>query len=63
MIQWGAFLTVLINLVITGAVLFLIVKGYDMYRSRKKAAGEEVEEPTEDTLLLREIRDALVTPR
>ena len=62
-IQWGAFLTVLINLVITGAALFLIVKGYDTYRARKKAAGEEVEEPSEDTLLLREIRDALVTPR
>jgi large conductance mechanosensitive channel len=62
-IEWGAFLTVLINLVITGAALFLVVKGYDLYRSRKRAAGEEVEEPTEDTLLLREIRDALVTPR
>ena len=62
-IQWGAFITVLINLVITGAVLFLIVKGYDTYRAHKKAAGEEPEEPTEDTLLLREIRDALVTPR
>ena len=60
-IQWGAFVTVLINLVITGAALFLVVKGYDLYRSRKRAAGEEVEEPTEDTLLLREIRDALVT--
>jgi large conductance mechanosensitive channel len=62
-VRWGAFVTILINLAITGAVLFLIVKGYDTYRSRKKAAGEEVEEPTEDTLLLREIRDALVTPR
>jgi large conductance mechanosensitive channel len=62
-VEWGAFLTVLINLVITGAALFLVVKGYDLYRSRKRAAGEEVDEPTEDTLLLREIRDALVTPR
>jgi large conductance mechanosensitive channel len=60
-ILWGDFVTLLINLVVTGAVLFLIVKGYDTYRSRKKAAGEEVEEPSEDTLLLREIRDALVT--
>jgi large conductance mechanosensitive channel len=60
-IEWGAFLTILINLVITGAVLFLIVKGYNAYRARKKEAGEEEEEPSEDTLLLREIRDALVT--
>jgi large conductance mechanosensitive channel len=59
-VHWGDFVTILINLVITGAVLFLIVKGYDAYRARKKAAGEEVEEPSEETLLLREIRDALV---
>ena len=34
-VQYGAFVTILINLVITGAALFLIVKGYDAYRARK----------------------------
>src|SRR5690554_6295439 len=60
-IRYGAFITTLINLLITGAVLFLIVKAYDAYRARKKSHGEEPEEPSEELLVLREIRDALRT--
>jgi large-conductance mechanosensitive channel len=44
---------------ITGLALFLLVKAYDTYRARKKAAGEEPEAVTEDVELLREIRDLL----
>jgi len=58
-VQYGAFITILINLVITGAALFLIVKGYDAYRARKEAAGEEPEEPTEEVVLLRRIATVL----
>jgi large conductance mechanosensitive channel len=58
-IRWGAFVTTLVNLLITGLVLFAIVKAYDTYRERKKAKGEEPEEPSEELLVLREIRDAL----
>jgi len=58
-IQYGSFANTLINLVITGLVLFLIVKAYDAYRSRKTAAGEEPEEPSEEVLLLRRIAGAL----
>ena len=58
-VEWGAFLTAVVDLVITGAVLFAIVKAYDAYRARKCAAGEEPEEPSEDLLVLREIRDLL----
>ncbi len=57
----GAFITALIALVLVGLVLFGIVKVYDAYRARRRAAGEEPEEPTEDVILLREIRDLLRT--
>ena len=62
LIQYGAFINTVINLVITGAVLFLIVKVYDAYQTRKREAGEEsaAAEPDEQVMLLREIRDALV---
>jgi large conductance mechanosensitive channel len=62
-IKYGSFITVLINLVITGLVLFGIVKAYEAYRARKKASGEEDEAATEDIELLREIRDLLATQR
>src|SRR5260370_2924104 len=60
-IQYAAFINTVINLVITGLVLFLIVKMYDAYQNRKRAAGEEGAgaEPDEQVMLLRQIRDAL----
>lgn len=58
-VQYGLFLTALLDLVITGLVLFAMVKAYDAYRARKKAKGEEEESPSEDVELLREIRDLL----
>ncbi len=60
-IQYGSFINTVINLAITGLVLFLIVKMYDAYQNRKRAAGEEGAgtEPDEQVMLLREIRDAL----
>jgi large conductance mechanosensitive channel len=58
-IQYGAFINTVINLLITGAVLFLVVKAYEAYRARKTAAGEEPEEPTEEVVLLRRIATVL----
>ena len=62
-IQYGSFINTVINLVITGLVLFMIVKVYDSYQNRKRGAGEGDAglEPDEQVMLLREIRDALVT--
>jgi len=62
-ISYGQFFTDVLNLVIIGAVLFGIVKLYEAYQARKKAAGEELEEPGEDVVLLREIRDLLAASR
>jgi large conductance mechanosensitive channel len=52
----GAFIGAIINFLIVAFVMFLVVKAYN----RMKAPAEEVAaEPSEDTLLLREIRDSL----
>ena len=61
-IQYGFFINTVINLVITGLVLFVIVKAYEGYQNRKREAGEasSADEPDEQVMLLREIRDALV---
>jgi len=60
-LQIGSFLNALITLVLTGFVLFLIVKAYNKLKNRKKAE-EAIEEavagPSEIDLLI-EIRDAL----
>ena len=56
-LQWGAFLTAVIDFVIVAFVMFLIIKGIN---SLKKKEPEAPPPPTpEDVILLREIRDAL----
>jgi large conductance mechanosensitive channel len=54
-IRIGAFLVAVINFVIVALVLFLIVKAYN----RMRTVEEAVEEPSEEVLLLREIRDGV----
>lgn len=61
--RYGAFLTDLIGFILTAAaVFFFVVKPINALRERK-ARGEDVvpEEPAEEVVLLREIRDALRT--
>ncbi len=58
-IEYGAFINTAINLVVTGAVLFVVVKAYDTYRARRTAAGQEPETPSEEVLLLRRIAESL----
>ena len=56
-LQWGAFLTAVIDFIIVAFVMFLIIKAIN---SLKKKEPEAAPPPTpEDVLLLREIRDAL----
>jgi len=52
----GAFLTAVVNFLLVAFVLFLVVKAFNrMKRQRPEVAAE----PSEEIVLLREIRDAL----
>lgn len=50
----GAFLGAVINFVIVAFALFLVVKAYNRFRAEAPPA-----EPSEEVVLLREIRDSL----
>jgi large conductance mechanosensitive channel len=54
-IRIGAFLVAIINFLIVAFVMFLVVKAYN--RMRREA--EVVAEPSEEVVLLREIRDGV----
>jgi large conductance mechanosensitive channel len=57
-IRIGAFLVAIINFVIVAFVMFLVVKAYN----RMREEAEVAEEPSEEILLLREIRDGVGSP-
>jgi large conductance mechanosensitive channel len=56
-IRIGAFLVAIINFLIVAFVMFLVVRAYN----RMKTEAEVVEEPSEEVVLLTEIRDSLGT--
>lgn len=56
-LQWGAFLTAVIDFIIVAFVMFLIIKGINSLK-RKEPPPPPAATP-EDVVLLREIRDAL----
>ncbi|MFT3853786.1 MAG: large conductance mechanosensitive channel protein MscL [Ilumatobacteraceae bacterium] len=56
-LQIGSFINTLITLVLTGLVLFLMVKGYN--RMKRKSAEEAPDPGPTEIELLTEIRDAL----
>lgn len=55
-IKYGSFITVLINFVIVAFALFLVVKAVNRFRKVEEAAPAE---PTNEEVLLTEIRDLL----
>ncbi len=59
-IRFGAFLVAIINFLIVAFVMFLVVKAYNRMKRAEDAGPEE---PTEEVLLLREIRDGLDSQR
>ena len=54
-IRFGAFLVAIINFLIVALVMFFVVKAYN----RMKRADEADDEPSEEVVLLREIRDGI----
>ncbi len=60
-IKYGSFITVLLNFVITGFVLFLVVKAYE--KAEEKMGVKKDDEAPTDVDLLSEIRDLLKAQR
>ncbi|MFA4927431.1 MAG: large conductance mechanosensitive channel protein MscL [Patulibacter sp.] len=58
-VRIGVFITVLINFLIVGTVLFFIVRAITR-ATRGRKTEEDTVGPTQEVVLLREIRDALV---
>lgn len=55
-VRWGAWVNAIVNLIIVGAVLFMIVKAYN---KTKKPAEEPAPAGPSEIDLLKEIRDSL----
>ncbi len=61
-ILYGAFITEVINFLIIAASVFLILKVFTSLQERRKGSSDPADEiaPTDEALLLGEIRDVLV---
>jgi large conductance mechanosensitive channel len=61
-IQYGSFITAVINFLIIAAALFLVVRVFEKLQDRRRRGDIAVEDtpaPTDETLILGEIRDLL----
>jgi len=59
LIPIGIFFQALIDFILVALVLFLVVRGINRIRRKQEAEVASAPEPSEDVLLLREIRDSL----
>ncbi len=58
----GAFLTALVNFIVIAFALFLIIKAFEQMQNRRRSGTspeEDTPAPTDEALLLAEIRDLL----
>ena len=60
-IGYGNFIQCVVNFLLIAMVIFLVIKGMNAFKRKKEEVAEEAKpaEPTEEVLLLREIRDSL----
>jgi large conductance mechanosensitive channel len=58
-IKYGAFLQTVIDFIIIAFVLFAVIKAMNRLKRAEAAAPEAPPEPSEEVLLLRDIRDSL----
>ncbi|MBO6754156.1 MULTISPECIES: large conductance mechanosensitive channel protein MscL [Spongiibacter] len=61
-INYGLFVNNIITLLIVGAAVFGVVKTVNRIKAKEEEAPKEPAKPSEEVLLLREIRDALSQP-
>jgi large conductance mechanosensitive channel len=60
----GGFLQEVLNFVIIGAALFVVIKSFEAMQDRRRRGEEPIEEtptPSDEAVLLTEIRDLLAT--
>ena len=60
-IGYGNFIQCVVNFLLIAMVIFLVIKGMNAFKRKKEEVAEEAKpaEPSEEVLLLREIRDSL----
>ena len=60
-IGYGNFIQCVVNFLLISMVIFLVIKGMNAFKRKKEEVVEEEKpaEPSEEVLLLREIRDSL----
>ena len=58
-ICYGNFIQAIVNFLIVAFVLFCVVKAMNKLKKKEEAPAPEPPKPSEEVLLLREIRDAL----
>lgn len=60
-IGYGNFIQCVVNFLLIAMVIFLVIKGMNAFKRKKEEVAEETKpaEPSEEVLLLREIRDSL----
>lgn len=56
-LEWGSFITAIIDFLIVAFVMFLIIKAINSMKKKEEAAAPAA--PPEEVVLLREIRDSL----
>lgn len=58
-IKYGEFITIMIDFILVAVVMFMIIKAINKMKKKQAETPATPPEPTEDQVLLREIRDLL----
>jgi large conductance mechanosensitive channel len=58
-IKYGEFITILIDFILVAVVMFMVIKAINKMKKKQAEIPTTPPEPTEDQVLLREIRDLL----
>ncbi|HJX06025.1 MAG TPA: large-conductance mechanosensitive channel protein MscL [Candidatus Nanoarchaeia archaeon] len=58
-IRYGLFMNTIIDFVIIALAIFMVIKGINKMKKKQEAKAEAPPKPTEEVLLLRDIRNSL----